>query len=129
MSLRSPLSRVLGLGSAKEGVSHWWWQRITSIALVPLGVWFIYSVVRLLSGDHSTSIQWLRSPVQAALLISFSVTVFWHAFLGLQVVIEDYVHAEWLKVTSLMVLKMLLALLLVVTVLMIFQIFVSSSYA
>lgn len=129
MSLRSPLSRVLGLGSAKEGVSHWWWQRITSIALVPLGVWFIYSVVRLLSGDHSTSIQWLRSPVQASLLISFSVTVFWHAFLGLQVVIEDYVHAEWLKVTSLMVLKMLLALLLVVTVLMIFQIFVSSSYA
>lgn len=129
MSLRSPLSRVLGLGSAKEGVSHWWWQRITSIALVPLGVWFVYSVVRLLSGDHSTSIQWLRSPVQAALLISFSVTVFWHAFLGFQVVIEDYVHAEWLKVTSLMVLKMLLALLLVVTVLMIFQIFVSSSYA
>lgn len=126
MSLQSPLSRVLGLGSAKDGVGHWWWQRLTAVALVPLGLWFVFAVLHLQSGDHTAAVQWLHSPMQAALLILFSVIVCWHAFLGLQVVVEDYVHTEWLKVTVLIVLKMVLALLLVVTVLMILRIFLSS---
>ena len=126
MSLKTPLARVLGLGSAKDGVGHWWGQRLTAVALVPLGLWFVYSVLDLLPADHHAAVQWLRSPVQAALFILFSVTVFWHAYLGLQVVIEDYVHTEWLKVTALVTLKMILALLLVVTILMILQVFLGT---
>lgn len=122
MALRSPLARVMGLGSAKEGVNHWWSQRLTSIALVPLGLWFVYSIVSLLPADHNAAVAWLRSPFQAGLLVLFSVTVFWHAFLGLQVVIEDYIHTEWFKLTLLVSLKMILALLVTINVVMILRI-------
>ena len=122
MALKSPLGRVLGLGSAKEGVTHWWGQRLTSIALIPLGLWFVFSIVGLLPSDHATAVTWLRSPLQAGLLILFISVVFWHALLGLQVVVEDYIHTEWLKVTILIALKLLLALLATVSVLMVLQI-------
>ena len=121
MALKTPLARVLGLGSAKEGVDHWWSQRLTAVALVPLGLWFIYSILSLLASDHSAAVEWLRSPIQATLLILFNISVFWHAFLGLQVVIEDYIHTEWLKVALLMSLKMFLALLVGISILMILQ--------
>lgn len=119
MSLKSPLARVLGWGSAKEGVTHWWSQRLTSIALIPLGLWFVYSIVSLLPSDHATAVAWLQSPLRAGLLVLFILVVFWHALLGLQVVIEDYVHTEWLKVTLLMSLKMTLVLLATIGVLMV----------
>lgn len=122
MSLRSPLSRALGLGSAKEGVEHWWWQRVTSVALVPLGLWFIYSVLALLGSDHAAALAWLHSPVQSTLLVLFVASALWHAYLGLQVVIEDYVHSEWLKIGVLVALKLALVLLAVFSVLMIVQI-------
>ena len=122
MALKSPLARVLGLGSAKEGVAHWWSQRLTSIALIPLGLWFVYLIVSLLPSDHATAVAWLHSPLRAGLLVLFILVVFWHAFLGLQVVVEDYIHTEWLKVTILMTLKMILALLATISVLMVLQI-------
>ena len=126
MRLMSPLARVLGLGSAMEGVTHWWWQRVTAIALIPLGVWFVYSILTLLSANHDAAAAWLRSPVQTALFILFSGAMSWHAFLGLQVVIEDYVHAEWLKFTLLIGIKLVLILLFTVTVLITLRIFLNA---
>ena len=123
MALQTPLGRALGLGSAKEGVGHWWWQRVTSIALVLLGVWFAWSVVSLTGAAHEDASQWLRSPLNAALCLLFVVSAFWHASLGLQVVVEDYIHTKWVKTTALIAIKLLIALFTVVAVLLIMQIF------
>lgn len=97
MSLRTPLGRVRGLGSAKEGTAHWWAQRLTAIALVPLVLWFAVSLVVLTGADHATVAEWLRDPVAAVLMLLLILAGFHHAQLGMQVVIEDYVHTEWLK--------------------------------
>ena len=92
MSLRSPLGRVLGLGSAKEGVHHWWVQRLTSVALVPLAVWFTVSLLSLPALDHTTVIAWMAQTWTSLLLILFVLIATWHSQLGLRVVVEDYVH-------------------------------------
>jgi succinate dehydrogenase / fumarate reductase membrane anchor subunit len=92
MSLRSPLGRVLGLGSAKEGVHHWWVQRLTSVALVPLAVWFLVSLLSLPALDHTTVIVWMAQSWTSLLLILFVLIATWHSQLGLRVVVEDYVH-------------------------------------
>ena len=92
MSLRSPLGRVLGTGSAKEGVHHWWTQRLTSIALVPLAIWFLVSLLTLPSFEHVTVISWIAQSWTALLLILFILVATWHSQLGVRVVIEDYVH-------------------------------------
>jgi succinate dehydrogenase / fumarate reductase membrane anchor subunit len=98
--LRSPLGRAIGLGSAKEGAEHWWAQRVSAVALIPLGLWFAASLLALAGADRAAVLAWLHAPVQAILAILLLIAVFYHAALGLQVVIEDYVHAEWLKVSS-----------------------------
>jgi succinate dehydrogenase / fumarate reductase membrane anchor subunit len=92
MSLRSPLGRVLGAGSAKEGVHHWWMQRLTSIALVPLTIWFLVSLLTLPSFEHVTVISWIAQSWTALLLILFILVATWHSQLGVRVVLEDYVH-------------------------------------
>ena len=92
--MRSPLGRALGLGSAKEGVEHWWLQRITAVALVPLSLWFVIAIIRLVGADVDTVADWVGRPLPAILLVLLLIATFWHAALGLQVVIEDYVHAE-----------------------------------
>ncbi len=97
MSLRSPLARVRGLGAAKEGVSHWWAQRLTALALVPLSLWFVASLATLAGADHAVVRAWVSSPLVASLLILLVVATLYHAYLGLQVVIEDYVHHEGAK--------------------------------
>ena len=99
MSLRTPLGRVRGLGSAKEGTAHWWAQRLTAIALVPLVLWFAVSLIVLTGADHAAVTEWLRNPAAAVLLLLLILAGFHHAQLGMQVVIEDYVHGEWLKLT------------------------------
>jgi succinate dehydrogenase / fumarate reductase, membrane anchor subunit len=91
-SLRSPLGRVIGLGSAKEGVHHWWVQRLTSVALVPLGVWFTVSLLSLPAFDHTTVVAWMAQSWTALLLILFVLIGTWHSQLGVRVVVEDYVH-------------------------------------
>jgi succinate dehydrogenase / fumarate reductase membrane anchor subunit len=93
VSLRSPLGRVLGLGSAKEGVHHWWLQRLTSVALVPLAVWFVVSLLSLPSLDHATVVAWMAQSWTALLLILLVLIGTWHSQLGLRVVVEDYVHS------------------------------------
>ncbi|HEV7714937.1 MAG TPA: succinate dehydrogenase, hydrophobic membrane anchor protein [Steroidobacteraceae bacterium] len=92
MSLQSPLGRVLGLGSAKDGVHHWWVQRLTSIALIPLTVWFVVSLFALPAFDHSTVVSWMAHGWTALLLVIFIAVSVRHSQLGVQVVVEDYVH-------------------------------------
>lgn len=111
MSLQTPLSRARGLGSAKEGVSHWWTQRVTAIALVPLTLWFVVSLLGVAGADYETAVAWIARPVNAVLLIALLISMFYHAILGLQVIIEDYIHHEGTKVASLLVMKFLLVLL------------------
>jgi succinate dehydrogenase / fumarate reductase membrane anchor subunit len=120
MSLRSPLGRVRGLWSAKEGVNHWWAQRLTALALIPLSIWFVISLLGVTGADYAAVKTWVGSPVVAGLLILLIVATFYHAYLGLQVVIEDYVHSEGWKLFSLLSVKgaaWLLAILGVVSVL------------
>ena len=125
MNLRTPLSRARGHGSAKSGVSHWWWQRLTAIALVPLTLWFVVALVSLHNADYATVTTWLHSSVNAALLALFVVAGIYHGQLGLQVVIEDYVHLERLKFTLLIALKLVAVLLAAIAVLAIIRIAVT----
>jgi succinate dehydrogenase / fumarate reductase membrane anchor subunit len=92
MSLRSPLGKVLGTGSAKEGVHHWWLQRLTSIALIPLAIWFVVSLLSLPSFDHVAVISWMAQSWTALFLILFVLVATWHSHLGVRVIVEDYVH-------------------------------------
>jgi succinate dehydrogenase / fumarate reductase, membrane anchor subunit len=92
VNLNTPLRQVLGLGSAKSGVHHWWLQRLTSIALVPLTIWFAVSLLCLPGFDHLTVTAWMSQGLTALLLILLVLTMTWHSRLGVQVVIEDYVH-------------------------------------
>lgn len=92
MSLQSPLGRVLGYGSAKEGVHHWWVQRVTAVALIPLTVWFIVSLLSLPSLDYDTVVRWIGGGWTPLLLILLIGLMTWHSRLGVQVVIEDYVR-------------------------------------
>jgi succinate dehydrogenase / fumarate reductase membrane anchor subunit len=111
MSLRSPLGRARGLGSAKEGPDHWWQQRLTAIALIPLSVWFIISVIGL-AGRHYAEFQaWIAVPGNTTLLLLLLFCVFHHAQLGLQVVIEDYLHDRAAKLAALILVKMTCVLL------------------
>lgn len=104
-SFKTDLKRVRGLGSTKEGVAHWWAQRITALALIPLTIWFVASIVHLVGATHAAVIDWVASPIPAILLILLVGAVFHHAQLGLQVVIEDYVHGEGAKLTLLLLVK------------------------
>jgi succinate dehydrogenase / fumarate reductase membrane anchor subunit len=113
MSMRSPLGRVRGLGSAREGVGHWWAQRMTSLALVPLALWFVAALVGLTGADYATARDWIATPVPAALLVLLIVATFYHGALGLQVIIEDYVHHEGAKLSLLLGLTGVLAVLTV----------------
>jgi succinate dehydrogenase / fumarate reductase membrane anchor subunit len=109
-TLRSGLGRVRGLGSAKEGVNHWWSQRITAVALVPLTLWFVASVVLLAGADHATVSAWIARPFNTVLLLCLLGATFWHASLGLQVVIEDYIHNERAKLAALLAAKAVLVI-------------------
>ena len=122
MSLRTPLAKVRGLGSAKDGTEHFWMQRLTAVALVPLTVWFVISVIAHIGADYGAFIAWLSSPLSGGLMILLVVATFYHAMLGLQVVIEDYVHTEWKKFASLIAMKFFCAFLGVIGVLSILKI-------
>ena len=106
MSYRTPLGRVRGLGSAKGGTHHWWMQRLTAVALVPLTVWFILSLITLSGADHATVAAWLASPLPAVLMILLIVATFHHLQLGLQVINEDYVHGEGMRLACIISVKL-----------------------
>jgi succinate dehydrogenase / fumarate reductase membrane anchor subunit len=123
VSLRSDLARVRGLGSAKTGVGHWWAQRVTALALIPLTVWFVAQVVHLVGAPHAAVVDWVASPVPAILLVLLTVAMFHHAQLGLQVVIEDYVHGEGAKLAWLLLIKAVAILLAVSVVFAVFRMY------
>lgn len=113
MSFRTPVKQARGLGSARSGVRHWWVQRVTAIALIPLGVWFAASFIALLGADYATVTAWLSRPLNAVLTAVLVAVMFQHSWLGVQVVVEDYVHAEGVKIASLLLLKFIHVLLAV----------------
>ena len=92
-NMRSPLARAIGLGSAREGVGPWWAERVSAVALIPLTLWFAASVIVHTGSDYTTFVAWLRAPLVATLMILLLIALFHHTALGLQVVIEDYIHS------------------------------------
>ena len=111
MNYQTPLARARGLGSAGVGSHEWWRQRVTAIALVPLGFWFALSAARLPGMAYEDVLNWVKHPWNSILLLSFIIVVAYHAVLGLQVVIEDYVHTDWVKIFALLGVKLVFSFL------------------
>jgi succinate dehydrogenase / fumarate reductase membrane anchor subunit len=105
MSLRSPVGRVLGLGAAGEGVGHWWSQRVTSVALVLLGLWFVFALIGLPDRSYETVTAWMAQPINAVLLSLLVGTALYHSLLGIQVVVEDYVSNHGAKIVTMLALQ------------------------
>lgn len=110
MSLRSPLSRVLGLGSAKDGTAHWWAQRVTAVALLPLTLWFVFALLTLPDFEYETVRTWLSVPITGFLSVLLMAVLGYHSYLGTMVIVEDYVDSSGMKVLSLMTLRFLYVL-------------------
>ena len=108
-SMRDPLATARGLGSAKDGVNHWWMQRVTAIALLLLSPWFIYFAVSLIGADQLSVRAAIAQPLNATLLVSFMIAMLWHARLGLQIVVEDYIHG-WQEITLQLIIKFVYAI-------------------
>lgn len=106
--LKNPMARARGLGSSHAGVHHWVVQRITSLALIPLLGWLCWSAIDLIHVDYATAALWLAKPINAILMILSIITMFYHAIIGCQVVIEDYIHSEWFKIVKLVGMKVVL---------------------
>jgi succinate dehydrogenase / fumarate reductase, membrane anchor subunit len=118
--MRSPLGRARGLGSARAGASHWWMQRLTSLALVPLTLWFLCAMIGMLSATRDDVVFWMSGPLPIVLMIALVIATFHHLQAGLQVVIEDYVHDDRLRIGSILLVKglsLLLALACIISVL------------
>jgi succinate dehydrogenase / fumarate reductase membrane anchor subunit len=116
MSMRAPLAKVRGHGSAKAGAHHWWAQRLSAIALVPLFLWFVASLAAVASADYATAVSWIGSPWNSALLVLLIGAIFYHAQLGMQVVFEDYISTHWLQVASIILVRFLAILLAAVSI-------------
>ena len=114
--MRSDLGRVRGLGTAKEGAHHWWMQRLTAIALIPLTLWFIISIASLNSASYAETVNWLSIPLVSIFMILLISSTLYHALLGVQVVVEDYIHQEGFKFLLLIGLKFIFLTLGVIAV-------------
>ncbi len=101
MSFKSPLNQVMGLGSAGGGTHHWWQQRLTAVAMVPLGLWFAFSLIRIDLGSRAALVGWIGEPLTAVLLSLTSACLIYHSWLGISVVVEDYVGRKGAKLVVL----------------------------
>jgi len=110
MSLRSPLGKVLGMGLAKDGTAHWWAQRVSAVALIPLTLWFVFSLLTLPAFDFDTVRTWLSVPFSGFLAVLLVAVLAYHSYLGTIVIVEDYVTAAGMKVLTLLVLRFLYVL-------------------
>ncbi len=122
MDYRTPLSRVRGLGSAKSGTTHWWMQRVTAVALIPLSFWLIYFLGLSLTAPYQQTVAWLATPINSVCIVAWIIAAFYHAALGLQVVIEDYVAAEGPKIISIWVVNLAFLFLAIAALLAVFRI-------
>lgn len=122
MDYQTPLARVRGLGSAKAGTLHFWMQRITAITLIPLSLWMVFFTEQLLEASHEEIIAWLSGPLDAILAIAWIIAAFYHAALGLQVVIEDYIHTEWRKISMIWAMKLTFLFFAIAAIVAIFRI-------
>jgi succinate dehydrogenase / fumarate reductase membrane anchor subunit len=109
--MRSQLGRARGLGASKSGAGHWWVQRVTGVALIPLSLWFVYAALRLVGASHEELLAWIGGPIPVVLLIALVLANFYHLALGLQVVIEDYVPGDTARMATLLVIKGVIVLL------------------
>lgn len=119
--LSTPLSRVKGLGSAKEGTSHFWHQRLTALILIPLVLWFAFGIAAM-PVDHSTLTGWIQQPAVAIALILLILATFYHAQLGIQIVIEDYVSTHSTRTVSIIIVNFLCLLFAVIGVVAVLKI-------
>jgi succinate dehydrogenase / fumarate reductase, membrane anchor subunit len=126
MALKTPIARVRGLGAAREGLEHWKAQRLTAVANLLLVLWFVFSAVALTGAGYAEVRAWLASPVVATLMILLIASVFYHARLGLQVVIEDYVHHSGIRVMAVTALMLIIAALAVACIVSVLQVSIGS---
>lgn len=122
MDYRTPISRVRGLGSAKSGTTHWWMQRVTAVALIPLSFWLIYFLGLSLTAPYQQTLAWLAAPLNTVCIVAWIIAAFYHAALGLQVVIEDYVAAEAPKIISIWVVNLAFLFLAIAALLAVFRV-------
>lgn len=106
MDYRTPLAKVRGLGAAHNGTAYWWMQRISAIALIPLSFWLVVYCKQLLTATHEQITVWLSEPLHSLLAVMWIIIVFYHAALGLQVVLEDYVSTSWRKIAAVWIIKL-----------------------
>jgi succinate dehydrogenase / fumarate reductase membrane anchor subunit len=121
MHYRTPLSRVRGLGSAKAGSHHWWMQRVTAVALIPLSLVAISLLDSLFNAPYAQTVAWLATPLHSTFIIAWLLAVFYHSALGLQVVIEDYVAAEGAKIAAIWSVNLIFFLLALAGLLAVFR--------
>jgi len=117
MGLRTPVARVRGLGASRGGLEHWRAQRLTALALVPLALWFVASMAAHADDGHAALVAWMARPGVAALHVMFIAALFYHAQLGVQVVVEDYVPSDFARITTLVCVKFFSALLAIISIL------------
>jgi len=121
MQYRTETKRVKGLGTAKHGFGHWWMQRLSAVLMIPLGVWFVVSLMTMESLSPDALMQWLHNPIPAILMALWTITVVYHASLGLQVIIEDYVHGKAMALTLLTLIKFAMFAMVVATFFSLFK--------
>ncbi len=122
MSLLTPFKRASGLGTTNDGVHHWWMQKLTAVALIPLSLWFAFAVAKHAGDDYQTIQAWIANPFTTTMLTLTAFTTFLHAAQGLQVIIEDYIHHEGVKFATLIGMKLALVSLGVSSVLSILRV-------
>lgn len=122
MEYRTPLAKARGLGSAKSGTTHWWFQRVTAVALIPLTFWLLLLFDSSLHASYRDTVAWLSAPVNSVCIIAWILSAYYHAALGVRVVIEDYVHGEGLKMVSVWASNLVFFLLAITALMAVFKI-------
>jgi len=126
--LRTPLGRARGLGSAKTGAAVWWTERVTSVALVPLTLWFVWQVIALAGVPYAAVVAWMQGPLNIVLMLCLVLTTFHHMHMGLQVVIEDYIHTEAARIGTLLAMRGVTALLALAAIVSILKLGLSAGH-
>ena len=120
IKLLTPLRILM---SASEAVHHWWAQRLTAVVLIPLSLWFVYSLTTMYNANYETVTLWLNNAANSLIMLFFILSLYYHAVLGLQVVIEDYVESEWQRKSLLLLIKIIFSIAALSAVIAIFSIY------